>query len=200
MIIGLTGSIASGKSTVARMLAEKGYPIVDADEISRQVVEPGSPVLDQIIEAFGDAVVLETGQLNRGKLGDLIFNNIEKRQKLNGIIHPAVRKEMLRQKEEWMAKGASTVIMDIPLLFESRLQPFVERILVVSVEKELQKSRLMARNGFSEEEAESRIASQLPMEVKERGADAVIDNNGTLEATEQQLDAILEEWKAEPLF
>ncbi|MBB4824231.1 dephospho-CoA kinase [Sporosarcina luteola] len=200
MIIGLTGSIASGKSTVAAMLRDKGYPIVDADEISKQVVEPGSPVLDEIIEAFGETIVLENGHLNRAKLGDLIFNNIERRQKLNGIIHPAVRKEMLRQREEWVAKGASTVIMDIPLLFESRLQPFVDRILVVSVERELQKSRLMERNGFSEEEAESRISSQLSMELKERGADAVLNNNGTLEATEQQLDSILAEWQAKPLF
>ncbi|MCG3089381.1 dephospho-CoA kinase [Sporosarcina cyprini] len=200
MIIGLTGSIASGKSTVAAMLREKGYPIIDADEISRLVVEPGSPVLSEIKDAFGEDVIMEDGQLNRAKLGDLIFNDIEKRQQLNGIIHPAVRKEMLRQKEEWIAKGASTVIMDIPLLFESRLQPFVDRILVVSVTKDLQKSRLMARNGLSEDEAESRISSQLPMEVKERGADAIIDNNGTLEATKQQLEAVLAEWKAEPLF
>ncbi|GKV54570.1 dephospho-CoA kinase [Sporosarcina sp. NCCP-2222] len=200
MIIGLTGSIASGKSTVAAMLREKGYPIVDADEISRLVVEPGSPVLCEIKKAFGDEVIMEDGQLNRAKLGDLIFNDIEKRQQLNGIIHPAVRKEMLRQKEEWVAKGASTVIMDIPLLFESRLQPFVDKILVVSVTKDLQKSRLMARNGLSEAEAESRISSQLPMEVKERGADAIVDNNGALEATKQQLEAVLEEWKAEPLF
>lgn len=200
MIIGLTGSIASGKSTVAAMLREKGYPIVDADEISRLVVEPGSPVLSEIKDAFGEDVIMEDGQLNRAKLGDLIFNDIEKRQQLNGIIHPAVRKEMLRQKEEWITKGASTVIMDIPLLFESRLQPFVDRILVISVTKDLQKSRLMARNGLSEVEAESRISSQLPMEVKERGADAIIDNNGTLEATKQQLEAVLDEWEAEPLF
>lgn len=196
MIIGLTGSIATGKSTVSRMLKQKGYPIVDADEISRLVVEPGSPVLNKIEEAFGSDVLLQNGSLNREKLGNLIFNDEEKRQKLNSIIHPAVRLEMLRQKEEWLEKGKTTIIMDIPLLFESNLQSYVDKIIVVSATPDIQKERLIARNGYSADEADARINSQLPIAEKENGADAVINNNGALEETESQLDALLHEWDA----
>lgn len=196
MIIGLTGSIATGKSTVSRMLKQKGYPIVDADEISRLVVEPGSPVLTSIAETFGSDILLPDGSLNRGKLGSLIFNDEEKRKKLNGIIHPAVRKEMLRQKEEWLEKGSNTIIMDIPLLFESKLQSYVDKIIVVSATPAIQRERLIARNGYSQDEAEARINSQLSILEKEKGADAVIDNNGSLEETENQLDELLIKWNA----
>ncbi|WP_305880088.1 dephospho-CoA kinase [Sporosarcina sp. Marseille-Q4943] len=196
MIIGLTGSIATGKSTVSRMLKQKGYPIVDADEISRLVVEPGSPVLESIAEAFGYLVLHPDGSLNREKLGSLIFNDEEKRKKLNGIIHPAVRREMIRQKEEWLEKGANTVVMDIPLLFESKLQSYVDKIIVVSATPAIQRERLIARNGYSADEADARINSQLPIAEKELGADAVVDNNGSLEETEHQLAKILNEWNA----
>ncbi|MGN7388293.1 dephospho-CoA kinase [Sporosarcina sp. SAFN-015] len=196
MIIGLTGSIATGKSTVSRMLKQKGYPIVDADEISRLVVEPGSPVLTSIAETFGSDILLPDGSLNRGKLGSLIFNDEEKRKKLNGIIHPAVRKEMLRQKEEWLEKGFNTIIMDIPLLFESKLQSYVDKIIVVSAAPAVQRERLIARNGYSQDEAEARINSQLSILEKEKCADAVIDNNGSMEETENQLDELLIKWNA----
>lgn len=198
MIIGLTGSIASGKSTVAKMLKERGYPIVDADVIARQVVEPGSPVLADIESVFGSDVIREDGTLHREKLGKKIFNDASLRQRLNSIMHPAIRKQMVSQKENYLREGYKTVIMDIPLLFESKLQSYVEKILVVSVTKEVQKERLMARNGLSEQEADARISSQLDLAIKEQGADAVIHNNGTLEETEQQLDAILENWKSTP--
>jgi len=196
MIIGLTGSIATGKSTVSRMLKQKGYPIVDADEISRLVVEPGSPVLTSIAETFGSDILLADGSLNREKLGSLIFNDTEKRKKLNEIIHPAVRKEMLRQKEEWLEKGANTIIMDIPLLFESKLQSYVDKIIVVSAAPTVQRKRLMARNGYSQDEADARINSQLSIAEKEKGADAVINNNGSMEETENQLDELLIKWSA----
>lgn len=194
MIIGLTGSIASGKSTVSAMLRKKGFPIVDADEIARLVVEPGSPVLLEISRQFGADIIQEDGSLNREKLGERIFGNNEERQKLNGIIHPAIRQEMLRQKDEWLSNGANTIIMDIPLLFESKLQSFVDKIIVVSVSPEIQKERLIARNVLSQGEADARIRSQLPMEMKEQGADAVLFNNGTLEETAEQLEDVLLEW------
>lgn len=194
MIIGLTGSIASGKSTVSAMLRKKGFPIVDADEIARLVVEPGSPVLLEISRQFGTDIVNEDGSLNREKLGGRIFGNDEERQKLNGIIHPAIRQEMLRQKDDWLLNGANTVIMDIPLLFESKLQSFVDKIIVVSVSPEIQKERLIARNVLSQEEADARIRSQLPMEIKEQGADAVLFNDGTKEETAKQLEHVLLEW------
>lgn len=194
MIIGLTGSIASGKSTVAKMLEKYRFPIVDADQVARLVVEPGEPALREIVGAFGEEILLEDGSLNRKKLGDIIFHEPSKRAILNGIIHPAIRKEMLRQRDEWLNNGAEVVIMDIPLLFESKLQHFVEKILVVSLSEEKQLERLMERNQLNEEEARARISSQLPLSVKEEGADAVIYNESTLEKTEQQLNYILKEW------
>lgn len=194
MIIGLTGSIASGKSTVARMFQELGYPIVDADIVARVVVEPGTKTLNEIVEKFGKDILLENGELNRSKLGDIIFHNPAKRKELNDLMHPAIRKEMLRQRDEWIEKGEKHIVMDIPLLFESHLQHFVEKILVVSVSEDVQLSRLMERNHLSKEEARARIASQLPLSVKEKGADAVIYNNGSLENTRSQLLKTLDLW------
>ncbi|SER90245.1 dephospho-CoA kinase [Psychrobacillus sp. OK032] len=194
MIIGLTGSIASGKSTVSNMLKELGYPIVDADLVARVVVEKGTETLEMIKEAFGQEVIAEDGSLNRGKLGEIIFSSPSKRKRLNDIIHPAIRVEMLRQKGELLKKDRPTIIMDIPLLFESKLQSYVEKILVVTVTEETQLERLMARNNFTLEEAKARIQSQLPLSIKEKEADAVIYNNGTLESTEQQLKKILSDW------
>lgn len=194
MIIGLTGSIASGKSTVAGMLASYGLPIVDADLVARVVVEPGTPTLAKIAEAFGSDVIAEDGTMDRAKVGSIIFHDVEKRTMLNDIIHPAIRAEMLRQRDEHVASGAKAVIMDIPLLFESKLQHFVEKILVVTVDEATQLKRLRERNNLSEEEAKARIASQLPLSVKELGADAVIYNNNTLTSTAEQLEIILKEW------
>ena len=193
VIIGLTGSIASGKSTIAGMLKEMGLPIVDADLVARQVVEVGSPTLMKIAEEFGEDVLLPTGEMDRAKVGSIIFNNEQKRLQLNSIIHPAIRAEMIRQRDAYVAEGKH-VVMDIPLLFESKLQNFVEKILVVTVSPEVQLQRLMARNGLSKEEAEARIASQLPLKEKEDGADAVIYNNGTIEQSKQQLLDIIRNW------
>lgn len=195
MIIGLTGSIASGKSTVANLLKDRGYPIVDADEIARLVVEPGSQVLQEIETIFGAEVISSDGSLNRTAMGKLIFGDDMKREQLNAIIHPAIRKELISQKEAHLTAGAKTVILDIPLLFENKLHDYVEKILVVSVTPEIQKVRLMSRNQLSEQEADSRIATQLPIKVKEQGADAVIDNNGDLSETERQVDAVLQKWR-----
>lgn len=194
MIIGLTGSIASGKSTVANMLKEYGLPIVDADIVARVVVEPGTATLAKIAEAFGKEVITENGEMDRAKVGSIIFHDESKRKVLNEIIHPAIRAEMLRQRDEHIANGAKTVIMDIPLLFESKLQHYVEKILVVTVSEETQLRRLMERNQLSEEEARARISSQLPLSEKEKGADAVINNNGTVDETREQLDSVLRNW------
>jgi dephospho-CoA kinase len=194
MIIGLTGSIASGKSTISAMLKEKGYPIIDADLVARLVVEPGTSNLREIEHTFGHAVMHEDGTLNRDALGKLIFDDPAKRKQLNDLMHPAIRSEMLRQRDELFESGQETLIMDIPLLFESRLQHFVDKILVVSVTEEMQLQRLMSRNSLSKEEASARIQSQLPISEKEKGADAVIYNNGTIEQSKEQLERILVEW------
>lgn len=194
MIIGLTGSIASGKSTVAKMIESYGLPIVDADVVARQVVEPGTPTLKKIAEAFGPEVIAHDGSMDRAKVGSIIFHNEEMRKTLNSIIHPAIREEMLRQRDEFISFGEKNIFMDIPLLFESKLEHFVEKIIVVSVKREVQLQRLMERNGLSEKEANARIATQIPVIEKEQLADAVIHNNGTLEDTAIQLQNVLYEW------
>ena len=180
------------------MLEERGFPIVDADRIARLVVEPGQPALEEIRQTFGDEVILPDGTMDRAAVGNRIFNNPAERKKLNDIMHPAIRQEMLRQRDGHLERGAKTVVMDIPLLFESRLQHFADKVLVVSVTEETQLKRLMERDGFSEREARARITSQLPISEKERGADAVIYNNGTIGESEAQLDRILESWNAKP--
>ncbi|PUB15152.1 dephospho-CoA kinase [Paenisporosarcina sp. OV554] len=194
MIIGLTGSIASGKSTISAMLKDKGYPIIDADLVARLVVEPGTSNLQEIEREFGSSVINKDGTLNREALGKLIFNDPAKRKQLNDLMHPAIRSEMFRQRDEHLKSGQKTLIMDIPLLFESRLQHFVDKILVVSVTEEMQLQRLMNRNSLSKDEATARIQSQLPISEKEKGADAVIYNNGTIEQSKEQLERILTEW------
>lgn len=194
VIIGLTGSIASGKSTVANILKEYGLPIVDADQVARKVVEKGEPTLQKIVEAFGEEILTENGEMDRAKVGAIVFHDEEKRKLLNSIIHPAIRAEMLRQRDEYIQNGEKAVVMDIPLLFESKLQHFVEKILVVTVDENVQLKRLMERNNFSEDEAMARIHSQMPLTEKVKQADAVIYNNGTLEETKQQVEKILHNW------
>ncbi|WP_354471713.1 dephospho-CoA kinase [Lysinibacillus parviboronicapiens] len=194
MIIGLTGSIASGKSTVAKMMTALGLPIVDADIVARDVVEPGTKTLILIAENFGEDILLEDGSLDRAKLGDIIFHEPAKRKILNDIMHPAIREEMLRQRDAFVKAGQKHIVMDIPLLFESKLQHFVERIIVVSVREDVQLRRLMERNHLTKEDALARIHSQLPLSVKEKGAHAVIYNNENLEQTEEQLKKILHHW------
>lgn len=198
MIIGLTGSIASGKSAISAMFKEKGFSIIDADIVARLVVEPGATTLQEIEHVFGQEIMNLDGTLNRDALGQIIFHNPAKRKQLNDLMHPAIRQEMLKQRDEMKSKGVETIIMDIPLLFESRLQQFVEKILVVSVSEEIQLERLIKRNSLSKEEAEIRIKSQLPVSEKEKGADAVIYNNGTLEESKLQLERILKEWNVAP--
>lgn len=194
LTIGLTGGIASGKSTVAHMLKELGIPVIDADIIAREVVEIGEEAYVQIIETFGNDILQENGEIDRAKLGAIVFHDEEKRKQLNAIVHPAVRKKMMAQKEEYMNSGEQTVVLDIPLLLESKLTHLVDKIMVVYVDESVQLERLMKRNGFSSEEAIARIRSQMPLAEKVAYADAVIDNNGTIEKTREQLLHILTTW------
>jgi dephospho-CoA kinase len=194
LIIGLTGGIASGKSTVARMLLELGIPVIDADQIAREVVEIGEDAYLQIVEKFGEEILQDDKTIDRAKLGAIVFNDEEKRKLLNSIVHPAVRQKMLEQKEQYVKKGEKNIVLDIPLLFESNLTYLVDKILVVYVDGHIQLERLMERNCFSKEEAEARIKAQLPLKEKAAKADAVIDNNGTIEQTKEQLLNILKQW------
>ncbi|MFD0768297.1 dephospho-CoA kinase [Bacillus sp. CGMCC 1.60114] len=194
VVIGLTGGIASGKSTVSQMFQGFHVPVIDADIIAREVVEPGKEAYNEIVAAFGKEVVGGNRELDRSKLGSIVFHNEEKRLLLNGIVHPAVRKEMNAQKDMYIREKAQAVVLDIPLLFESKLTGLVDKILLVYVDSETQLTRLMERNNFTEEEAKARIASQMPLEDKITLADKVINNNGTMEETKAQLSHILKEW------
>jgi dephospho-CoA kinase len=191
MILGLTGSIASGKSTVSEMISGFGIPIVDADIISKQVVEVGQVAYEKILEAFGMDILLENGEINRPALGAIIFNDSERRKTLNEIVHPEVRKVMLKQANMFLDEGHEIVILDIPLLFESKLTSLVEKIIVVYVDEETQIKRLMERNNFTKEDAIARIKSQIPVSEKVKLADYVIDNNGTIENTKEQVKALI---------
>ncbi|MFJ7991010.1 dephospho-CoA kinase [Peribacillus frigoritolerans] len=193
-IIGITGGIASGKSTVSLYLQELGFTIVDADLASRAVVEPGEEAYHQVVKAFGEDILLTDGNIDRVKLGTIIFNDQEKRLLLNGIVHPAVRNWMRVKTEAALSSGEETVFMDIPLLFESKLTFMVDKTLLIYVDEQVQLERLMNRNGLSETEALARINSQMPLADKKALADAVIDNNGDINEAKRQLKAILSEW------
>jgi dephospho-CoA kinase len=198
LIIGLTGGIASGKSTVSNMLKELSIPVIDADQIAREVVQKDKPAYEEIVRTFGKGILASDLQIDRAKLGAIVFQQEEKRKLLNQIVHPAVRKEMLAQKEELLQKGHPTIVLDIPLLFESKLTSLVDKILLVFVEEDIQLERLMKRNHFTKEEAEARIRSQIPLIQKVSLADEVINNNGSLDETKGQLLAILSKWNALP--
>ncbi|MFB6467728.1 dephospho-CoA kinase [Cytobacillus sp. Hz8] len=194
IVVGLTGGIASGKSTVSNMLKKRGYTIIDADLEARLAVEKGEPAYFEIIEYFGEDVLLDDGSIDRAKLGSIIFHDEEKRLKLNSIVHPAVRKRMLKKKEQALACGEKLIVLDIPLLIESKLTSMVEKIILVYVDEETQLKRLIARNQYTEEEAQARMNSQMPLKEKIPFADKVINNNGLIEETEAQLSQILREW------
>jgi dephospho-CoA kinase len=193
-IIGITGGIASGKSSVSLYLQELGFTIIDADLASRAVVEPGEEAYHQIVKAFGEDILLTDGNIDRVKLGSIIFHDQEKRLLLNSIVHPAVRSWMLLKTEAALSSGEETVFMDIPLLFESKLTFMVDKTLLVYVDEEVQLQRLMNRNGLSETDALARINSQMPLADKKALADAVIDNNGDINETKRQVKSILSEW------
>lgn len=193
-IIGLTGGIASGKSTVSKMFQKRGIPVVDADQIAREVVERGKEAYEKIVGAFGREILNEDGSINRAKLGSIVFQHKTKRELLNSIVHPAVRKEMKKKQEQFVLQGAKAVVLDIPLLFESDLTHLVDKIIVVYVNENTQLQRLMKRNHLSKEEALARINAQMPLKEKIKMADEVIDNEGEFNDTERQLEEILQKW------
>ncbi|HJV31891.1 MAG TPA: dephospho-CoA kinase, partial [Bacillales bacterium] len=177
LIIGLTGGIASGKSTVSNMLKEMKITVIDADIEARLAVKKGEPAYFRILQEFGSNLILPDGEIDRQKLGSIIFHDEQKRQLLNEIVHPEVRKRMLKKKEEATQNGEKIVILDIPLLFESKLTYMVEKIILVYVDENIQLQRLMNRNELTYDEATARIKSQMPITEKLALADEVINNN-----------------------
>lgn len=191
-VIGLTGGIGTGKSTVSELLAVHGFKIVDADIAAREAVEKGSEGLEQVRQVFGDEAIDENGEMNRKYVGEIVFNDDKMREKLNQIIHPIVRDLMERQKEDYLKEGFN-VIMDIPLLFENNLQDTVDETWLVYASESIQVERLMERNDLTQEEAKARVYSQISIDKKRRMADRVIDNRGTLLELKQNLEALLME-------
>ncbi|EIZ1101590.1 dephospho-CoA kinase [Listeria monocytogenes] len=190
--IGLTGSVATGKSTVSNMIQQAGIPLVDADVAARKVVEPGTEGLKEIVAYFGEEILLADGTLDRAKLGEIIFKDKEKREKLNEITHPRVKDYMLEARERFFRAGEELVFFDIPLLFESHLESLVDQIVVVWTTPETELKRLMERNNLTKEDALRRIESQMGIDEKARKADFVIDNNESLEKTQKQVYTFIE--------
>ncbi|MFD2671694.1 dephospho-CoA kinase [Marinicrinis sediminis] len=196
MNIGLTGGIACGKSTVANMLVEGGAVLVDADQIAREVVLPGSSVLQEIEARFGADILDEYGSLKRKELGKIVFQDDQARKALEDIMHPAIRALMKARMEELeQADPNRLVVVDVPLLYESDLVHLFENVMVVYIPTTLQLKRLMDRDGLDEAAARQRLQAQMPIEEKKRRADFVIDNQGTLVQTREQVIAYLNEWK-----
>ncbi|MEK3766983.1 dephospho-CoA kinase [Paenibacillus sp. FSL R7-0048] len=188
MIIGLTGGIASGKSTVSALLVNKGARLVDADVIAREVMLPGHEVLAAAAKQFGKEILFTDGTLNRAKLGEIVFQDPVALQTLNNLTHPAIRQEIKdRMYSMEQEEPKRLIIVDIPLLFESGLETLFHEIVVVYVPRDMQIARLMERNRLSLEEAEARLNAQMDIEQKRNKADYIIDNSGDLAYTEQQV-------------
>jgi dephospho-CoA kinase len=189
--VGLTGGIASGKSTVARMLAEKGVPVIDADALAREVVEPGTPALARIAARWPE--VVRDGVLDRKALGAVVFARPEERAALEAIVHPAIRAEVERRLAALEAAGAEVAVYEAALLVEAGLDEELDALVVVALPEEEQVRRLVARDGLSAEAARARVAAQAPLAEKVRRADYVIDNTGDLAALRRRVDEV---WSA----
>ena len=194
-IVGLTGGISSGKSTVSSYLKQLKIPVIDADEVARKVVEPNSQGAIEIRRTFGSDVFEEDGTLNRQKLGELVFSNAENRQKLDDLLQPLIKIMILEEIEAYRQKEENMIVLDLPLLFEKQYEELCEEIIVVYIPRELQLERLMRRNQYTKQEALSRIDSQLSIEEKRKRATVLLDNQGTIQQLYQQVEQWLVETK-----
>lgn len=196
MLIALTGGIASGKSTVARMFEVLGYYVIDADQVGHEIIAPREPAWYDIIQYFGKEYIKENGAIDREKLGTLVFTHPDKRKLLNSITHPRIvariREKIARKRQEGYAWP---IIVDAALIIEEGGYQRFDKLMVVYVDEATQRARIRARDGFAEEEITRRLASQMPLSEKAKLADYVIDNSGTLEETGRQVRAVHEEWQ-----
>jgi dephospho-CoA kinase len=190
-LVGLTGGAGSGKSTVAEMLGELGAAVVDADEATHAVYEPGTAGFDAVVREFGDRYVKD-GRIDRSRLGELVFNDADARRRLNDVVHPLVRDWMAQRTAEAIERGAEVVVQDVPLLFENSLERFFSSIVLVYVPEHLQIERLVAGRAFTPEHAHAVVAAQMPIEDKRGRAHHVINNSGPLDETRAQVKAV---WK-----
>ena len=191
ILLGVTGGVASGKTTVVRMLEQLGAPVIDFDFLSRKVVEPGKPAWKEIVAYFGEQVLLKDRTLDRKKLSEVVFRDPEKRKKLEGFTHPRVFEEFTRLVKEITSKDPDAIIqVDVPLMIENNLQYVFHKVLLVYMPEEMQVERLIKRDRISEEMARNMIRSQLPIEEKRGYADFIVDNSGTVEETRTQVEEI----------
>lgn len=190
--IGLTGGIGSGKSTVAAMLADAGFEVVDADKIAREIMEPGSPVLGHVADEFGADLIAPDGSLNRAELARRAFASKEATGRLNAITHPAIREESQRRFAAAEARGAEAVVYDMPLLVDLGMQDQMDLTVVVDVDAEERVRRLVAHRGLDEADARARLKQQIPDAVRNAAADVIIDNNGPVEDLGPQVSALIQ--------
>jgi dephospho-CoA kinase len=190
-LAGLTGGIASGKSTASAMLAEAGAHIVDADHIAREVVQKGTPAWRAIVAHYGPRILRPDGQIDREALGALVFHDPDAKEALNRMVHPAVGEKMQAEIQRLAARyPEDLLVLDVPLLIESGWHAFLPLVILVYVPESVQKTRLMRRDGLSSTDAEARIRAQMPIEAKRAHADYIIDNSGSREATRRQVMAV----------
>lgn len=195
-VFGLTGGIGSGKSLVASLLRERGVPVVDADELAREAVAPGSEGLTQVLAAFGTEMQGSDGQLDRKRLAALVFADETARKRLNSLTHPQVRRLSQERFAELDRQGVPLAGYDVPLLFEVGLDAVLRPVVLVAASVETQVERIVARDGLSVAEARARIAAQLPLAEKRKRADYVLENDGTRAELAAQLDALLPQLRA----
>ena len=190
MVIGLTGGIASGKSTVSAKLKELGAAVIDADLLARDVVRKGEIAYNRIVQCFGADILLPSGDINRKKLGNIVFSDKEKLALLNNITHPEIIKRMKERIQELKAEGARVIVVDAAILIEMGLHKYVDSVWVLSVDRETQLKRLVERDKFNYREAENRVNSQFTDEVRKKYADVVIDNSKPIEEVEKRLEEL----------
>lgn len=191
-IIGLTGGLATGKSTVLNIFKENGIAVIDADEVARQVIEPRTKAWYQLVEEFGEGILLPDGKVNREVLGAIIFDDIEKRKRLNAITHPRIQSTMIKMAISYFLNGYNYIVMELPLLFETgRMMHFMHKIITVSCNDDQQLERLCKRNVFTQDVAKKRIGSQMPLADKVAESHFVIDNSGTFQETRKQTECII---------
>lgn len=195
-LIGLTGGIGSGKSTVAQLLVRHCWELVDADQIARDIVEPGQPALTELAQAFGEDILQEDGSLDRRLLASRAFSSREKTAVLNSITHPRINEETQARFDAARQAGADFVVYDMPLLVDKGLHKDMDATIVVDVDAEERVRRLVAYRGLDEEDARRRIAAQIPDDVRRAAADFIIDNNGPREALDEQVEEVVEKLRA----
>ncbi len=189
-LIGLTGGVGSGKSTVAEMLSALGATVIDADEAAHAVYEPGSPGFEAVLREFGEGYVTDDGRIDRARLGRFVFNDADARRRLNDIVHPLVRDWMAQRTAEAAERGAEVVVQDVPLLFENGLERLFSSVVLVYVPEQVQIERLVSGRGLTPDRARAIIAAQMPIEEKLGRAHHVIDNSGTRDDTRKQVDSV----------